>query len=474
MMRRARTSLRAAVLLLLLMALLASIAAVSLFAVAEQSYTIVDGETVLPIAGNYKSVDTLLEAADIRVRPEDAVSPLSTQQSSEPIEVKIERARPVTVRTRNETHTLWTLQKSLGAFLREAGYGLTADEPIFADGVLVPVSALGSTELPENVEIGQFLTVTIQDRARRQLLRTGATTVAGALEEAGILLDSTDGVDPELTEPLSQDMVIRVVRSVPFTIEVDGQLLQTRSSHTDVPSVLAEAGVILSDYDYTVPGNDATLRPNDGIKVVRVTEDFRTEDEAIPFQTLWQATSTLPIDSQELISNGLPGILRRRIRVGYEDGIEVSRELDGEWVAREPVNEVMGYGTNIVLGVVDTPEGPREYWRIVRMRATSYTAASSGKDPGDPGYGRTASGVPAGFGVVAVDRNIVPFLTYVYVPGYGVAFVGDTGGGIRGRWIDLGYDVDNFVSWSGYVDVYYLTPVPPPGDINYLLPAVPP
>jgi 3D (Asp-Asp-Asp) domain-containing protein len=108
------------------------------------------------------------------------------------------------------------------------------------------------------------------------------------------------------------------------------------------------------------------------------------------------------------------------------------------------------------------------------MRATSYTPASSGKDPGDRDYGRTASGVQAGFGVVAVDRNVVPFLSHVYVPGYGVAFVGDTGGGIRGRWIDLGYGIDDYVSWSGHVDVYYLTPVPAPEDINYLLPAVPP
>ncbi|MEZ4646658.1 MAG: hypothetical protein R3E31_28695 [Chloroflexota bacterium] len=67
------------------------------------------------------------------------------------------------------------------------------------------------------------------------------------------------------------------------------------------------------------------------------------------------------------------------------------------------------------------------------MRVTSYTAASSGKEPGDPGYGRTASGLPAGFGIVAVDRNVVPFRSSVFVPGYGVGYAGDTGGGVRGR-----------------------------------------
>jgi hypothetical protein len=41
---------------------------------------------------------------------------------------------------------------------------------------------------------------------------------------------------------------------------------------------------------------------------------------------------------------------------------------------------------------------------------------------------------------------------------------------VIGRWIDLGYDEAEFVGWSGYVDVYYLTPVPPVERINFLLP----
>ena len=47
---------------------------------------------------------------------------------------------------------------------------------------------------------------------------------------------------------------------------------------------------------------------------------------------------------------------------------------------------------------------------------------------------------------------------------------GDTGGGVKGRWIDLGYDEDELVAWSSYVDVYYLTPIPE--EINYLIPEV--
>jgi len=83
-------------------------------------------------------------------------------------------------------------------------------------------------------------------------------------------------------------------------------------------------------------------------------------------------------------------------------------------------------------------------------------------------YGYTALGMKMRFGIVAVDPNVIPMRTEVYVPGYGVGFAGDTGGAIYGRRIDLGYDDDNLVLWYKWVDVYLLTPVP--DQINYLGP----
>ncbi len=71
---------------------------------------------------------------------------------------------------------------------------------------------------------------------------------------------------------------------------------------------------------------------------------------------------------------------------------------------------------------------------------------------------------------MAIDPKVVPFRSWVYVPGYGLAFAGDTGGGVKGRWIDLGYDEDELLAWSGYVDVFYVAPPPPPEEINYLIP----
>jgi len=77
----------------------------------------------------------------------------------------------------------------------------------------------------------------------------------------------------------------------------------------------------------------------------------------------------------------------------------------------------------------------------------------------DPDYGRTASGVAVKRGIVAVDPKVIPLGTRIYIPGYGFAIAGDTGGGIKGNMIDLGYADGVAPDWhTGWVDIYLLAP----------------
>lgn len=436
------------------------------------SYTIFDGRTPITIPGQFSTVQEVLAAANIDTRPEDVIAPAPDTAVSPNTPIQINRARQVTVRTTNGVNSYWTNQPTLAAFLAKAGIPVQRTDQIYADGVLVPYEQLGDTAVPDSVEIGQFRTITITDNGQSQTLSTAAPTVGAALQEAGVTLFAADNVSPPLAAWLEPGMVIRVERSFPVSIEADGRTIQTRTSSPNVLDTLAAAGIGLVGYDYTLPGPESTLQPGAVIRVIRVTEDFQFEDEPIPFQTVFQANDQLEIDNRAIISGGIPGIKRQRIHVRYENGIEVSREVDSEWVAQPPENEIIGYGTKIVIRTIDTPEGPLEYWRVVRMRITSYKPASAGKPPDAPGYGITASGLRAEKGVAAVDRSVVPWKSWVYVPGYGKAIAGDVGGGVRGRWIDLAYSDDDYVGWSTYGDVYYLTPVPPPDKINFLIPTV--
>jgi|SRR5581483_4102934 len=51
--------------------------------------------------------------------------------------------------------------------------------------------------------------------------------------------------------------------------------------------------------------------------------------------------------------------------------------------------------------------------------------------------GHTATGIPVGFGVVAVDPTVIPLGTRMTIPGYGEGVAADVGSSIRGDTIDL-------------------------------------
>jgi len=51
--------------------------------------------------------------------------------------------------------------------------------------------------------------------------------------------------------------------------------------------------------------------------------------------------------------------------------------------------------------------------------------------------GTTATGLPVGWGIVAVDPSVIPLGTHMTIPGYGEAVAADTGSAVRGASIDL-------------------------------------
>ncbi len=63
--------------------------------------------------------------------------------------------------------------------------------------------------------------------------------------------------------------------------------------------------------------------------------------------------------------------------------------------------------------------------------------------------GSTATGAPAGWGVVAVDPGVIPLGTRMTIPGYGEGVAADTGGAVRGATIDLWFpSVAQAAAWG--------------------------
>lgn len=72
------------------------------------------------------------------------------------------------------------------------------------------------------------------------------------------------------------------------------------------------------------------------------------------------------------------------------------------------------------------PAAPIAGGKVISVTATGYALP-----------GTTATGVPVGWGVVAVDPSVIPLGTSMTIPGYGEGVAADTGGAVVGAHIDL-------------------------------------
>lgn len=90
-------------------------------------------------------------------------------------------------------------------------------------------------------------------------------------------------------------------------------------------------------------------------------------------------------------------------------------------------------------------------WKKMSVESTAYTKFENGDELGGRKWGNiTASGVPVQYGVIAVDTDVIPFGTEVYIPSLNKVFVAlDTGSAIKGNMIDVYFDtLHKCVDWG--------------------------
>jgi uncharacterized protein YabE (DUF348 family) len=427
--------------------------------------TLIVGGEAREINIHADTVAGLLQRSGVVVNDGDTVSPdLDTPLDAGAV-VRVDRARSVNVSVDGETTSLWTTLTSPAEILVSAGVSITAGDRLLINGTLTDPAALSQWTLPvSSIDVRHPVTLRIHDEGQLQTVETTASTVGEALFEAGITLYLTDSAIPNLNTPLSDDLDVIINRANPVEIIADGTTIRTRSPGATIAEALAAAGITLVGMDYAIPAEATRLYPGMSIRVIRVREEIETQQETLPFETVYQPDNSLELDTQQVSQAGQEGVREMRTRVRYENGFAVGRTTDAPVIVRAPVNRVIGYGTNVVIRTVETPEGPREYWRKLRMYATSYHPAALGGD------NITATGRTLQKGIIGADPDILPYHTQIYVPNYGIGSIEDTGGPRSfSLWIDLGYSDSDWRGWAGYVDVYILTPVP--ADIDYLLPA---
>ncbi|HEY4689613.1 MAG TPA: ubiquitin-like domain-containing protein [Anaerolineae bacterium] len=433
---------------------------------------IVDGEP-RSVRTNQTTVENVLREAGIALYPEDRVQPAPDARVTSDATIQIARARPIAILVDGRTIRVRTHAATLADLFAEESIRIGSRDALSIDGepAVIESRFTGVPATPHTVSIRRAvpLNVTFDDGAA-QTIETTQPTLGQALAEAGIEIYLADRVTPDLHTRVTAGATVYVDRSIPVSVQVDGQMIRTRTHRERVADVLAEVGVSLQGLDYTQPPLEAPAQTGLNVRVVRVKEEFLIEQEPVAFETQVAPNPDMEIDTSQVTQEGESGVMQKRTRVRYEDGQEVGRSIEDRTLVRAPRPKIVGYGTQIVIRTIDTPDGPREYWRHFRALATSYSASTAGVSQSNPHYGKTALGWPMRKGIVAVDPKVIALRSELYVPGYGVGVAGDTGGAIIGKHIDLGYDDDNLVIWYRWVDVYLLTPAPAADKILYTLP----
>ncbi|WP_051569227.1 3D domain-containing protein [Alkaliphilus transvaalensis] len=289
-------------------------------------------------------------------------------------------------------------------------------------------------------------TVVIAYDGQEVEVKTLSNTVEAILKRQGIELEPEDKITPGLQDKITDGSRITVHRSFEIQLVDSGEERIIKTAESKVEDLLNSLEIQLEEQDMIQPALDTPLRKGEVITITRVMEEFLVEEHVIPFQSVIKYNDSLDYGTTKTVQEGKSGLKEVKFKLIYEDGIEVAREVVDEIIHENAANEIIEKGT---LNFVVTSRGETaRYRKAITMSASAYDAGyeSTGKRPGDPYYGVTASGTQVRPGVVAVDPRVIPLGTKLYIesldgmPSYGYAVAEDTGGAIRGNKIDLYFE----------------------------------
>lgn len=451
------------------LALLSSVLIVSVF-----GYLLLQPRTVQVLADGrqveFKTSNShdaaVIAAAGFDVRPGDRITAL---QGGDTDVLRIDRAREVTLTVDGERFELMTHAGTIDQLLSEAGVSLTGRDSVWQGGS--PVSMAGLLERRHEVvqrlldgqpredaihlEVRRAVAVTVIENGREIETTTSRSTVAQALREAGIIIGPGDRVTPAVDALIESDARIEVRHAMAVTLALPDDDLVVYSFAETVGDVLTEAGVVLPEGAFVDPPAETPLSAGLAVRVIQLSASNEIEREFIESRSVYRSDPNLG-PGQTRTEPGHDGALVRRYEVSYVNGEEAGRELIEEYYDPEPADTVIYYPVQTGRDVSAPAEG--EVARVINVYATYYTPASAGRSASDPAYGRTATGVLVTYGIVAVDPTVIPLGTRMFIPGYGYAVAADTGGGVKGYLIDLGYPDGVAVDWrSRWLDIYILS-----------------
>lgn len=303
------------------------------------------------------------------------------------------------------------------------------------------------------------LTYITDSEGARQLLLTGESDPARVMQLSG--LEAAEGDKVYYTAFSGNLATLNIERAFAVNIEADGQQIPVKMVFGTVADALEKAGIVLEGDDYTEPALNSLVTAGSKIEVHRVDYHDRVETQAVPYDTEYIYTSLYFRNKERTttVQHGSAGEQTVTTRDRYVDGeLENSMVVDVTTTV-EPVDHVIKtYGDGAPVSPLTGPDGttnaPASYSQVLTGKATGYYSRG----------GKGSSGLGLGYGTVAVDPDVIPYGTLLYITStdgrfvYGYALATDTGIALQNGQIlvDLFYETyaESVINGAIQVNVY--------------------
>ncbi len=381
-------------------------------------------------------------------------------------------SKTVTVTDGENTMTINTMNPNTNVILESSGIQLGADDKLVRTD---------DNSNNVNISILRAFTVDVENENTAKTVTISDSAVADALKAAGMTLSANDSVSLSAKGAKGDKEETEIKISRWYTVNLN---LRGQQSTAEVPA--GKVKDALKFLDITLEKND-TLNADqeeelyDGIDIIVDRTETRTvtKIEKIAYDTKTEESSELERGIVKVKTKGVEGEREIVVNETVVNGKVVASEEVSNTVVSEPVTKQVIKGTkgkvdhfstssgditvdDGSMTLTDTNGDTVKYTRTLTGSGTAYYSEEE--------HPLTATGRDARYGVVAVDPDIIPYGSILYIVSndgevvYGYAVAGDTGGAL---WegtaiVDLYYDTLDECCVFGRRDVtiYVLDGVP--------------
>lgn len=344
----------------------------------------------------------------------------------------------------DEERTLQTHANTVGDVLKELAIQTNEQDDL-------------SYELNEIVQSGMIIeyteakTVAVSVDGEIDTYYTTEPTVGDFLASEGFQLTKHDKVSETMEQEIYDKLAITIQKAFPITVMDAKKAQEVWITGGTVNELLNKYEIELKDLDRVQPSLDTALTASDTVEITRVEKVTDVVAEEQSFSVVKKSDDTLKKGTEKVVEEGEPGVIEKHYEVILENGEEVDRKLIKEAVKKEAKEKVVAIGTKVEVPqattVASKPQkssspnlvsrsGKESSGKTLYMRATAYNWDCNSCD----GRGLTSTGYNLKnnpHGVIAVDPNVIPLGTRVYIEGYGHYVARDTGGAVKGNKIDI-------------------------------------